>query len=530
MLTAKPSLPGVVTVFSTTTCPYCKASIALLESKSVSIRVWELDLYPGAALQEMRAWTEGATSVPQIFFNSSFLRGGNSALQALEGAGKLDDFLVETLSEAVESELDLPRITLAKLPVFEEGEGVEKDEKEIWGFAGLPRGSVEEMELREFYQRLRLALAGKAPFGVETLQTNSQLLLTGEGSADDAVWEKLVEYGVIVSIVASWSVAWMWWRPMPPPQFGFSQDQTPMVLNLVFDNQCRARPKIAKRTALELAAKIKHEIALLYLTFLSKDGRRVRYSDMRDSIEFIRYVDLTHELQTASLRELSMETHRRAFFINLYNALVLHGICELGYPTTPAARSKFFTHTAYRVGPDLIFSLNDIEHGVLRGNRSGPAGFLPFFRGFHYSSLPPFSADEDERFRYSCLQLDCRVHFALNCGALSCPPIKLYTSEDLDSELDLCARAFCEDDSAGVRVDLAAKEVTLSMLFKWYAADFGDTEVARLITIAEFLPQHKRDDLRELLNQGHFTVKYFAYDWTSNGLLREPLTEATIEL
>lgn len=33
-------------------------------------------------------------------------------------------------------------------------------------------------------------------------------------------------------------------------------------------------------------------------------------------------------------------------------------------------------------------------------------------------------------------QVDPRIHFALVCGAKSCPPIKLYTPENLDEGLD----------------------------------------------------------------------------------------------
>ena len=40
--------------------------------------------------------------------------------------------------------------------------------------------------------------------------------------------------------------------------------------------------------------------------------------------------------------------------------------------------------------------------------------------------------------------MDKRIHFALVCGAKSCPPIRVYTAEDLDEGLDAAASAFCE--------------------------------------------------------------------------------------
>ena len=37
-----------------------------------------------------------------------------------------------------------------------------------------------------------------------------------------------------------------------------------------------------------------------------------------------------------------------------------------------------------------------------------------------------------------------RIHFALNCGAKSCPPIKTFTGEEVDTQLNLATQAFLE--------------------------------------------------------------------------------------
>ena len=49
--------------------------------------------------------------------------------------------------------------------------------------------------------------------------------------------------------------------------------------------------------------------------------------------------------------------------------------------------------------------------------------------------------------------LDPRIHFALVCGAKSCPPIKVYTAEALEEGLEAAAASFCE--SAGPRYRLS---------------------------------------------------------------------------
>ena len=64
-----------------------------------------------------------------------------------------------------------------------------------------------------------------------------------------------------------------------------------------------------------------------------------------------------------------------------------------------------------------MFSLNDIENGVLRSNRK-PIG----------SFRKPFSKS-DPRLSIALESPESRVHFALVCGAKSCPPIKTYSSK-----------------------------------------------------------------------------------------------------
>lgn len=44
--------------------------------------------------------------------------------------------------------------------------------------------------------------------------------------------------------------------------------------------------------------------------------------------------------------------------------------------------------------------------------------------------------------------MDPRIHFALNCGAASCPPIRIYTPESLDFGLAAAASAFCAGEHA----------------------------------------------------------------------------------
>ena len=109
------------------------------------------------------------------------------------------------------------------------------------------------------------------------------------------------------------------------------------------------------------------------------------------------------------------------------------------------------------------------------------------------------------------------MHFALNCGARSCPPIKIYDGSNLQAGLALAAAAFLEADLA---VDAAARRVTLSKLLLWYGGDFGATPLLVLSRLAGMLPPDHPTarELAALLRDGGAPVEieYREYDWAMN--------------
>ena len=64
-----------------------------------------------------------------------------------------------------------------------------------------------------------------------------------------------------------------------------------------------------------------------------------------------------------------------------------------------------------------MYSLHDIESGILRANRRPVASFSR-----------PFSKT-DPRLAIALPEPEPMIHFALVCGAKSCPPIKTYTPQ-----------------------------------------------------------------------------------------------------
>uniref|UniRef100_A0A8C6SCK3 Zgc:152951 n=1 Tax=Neogobius melanostomus TaxID=47308 RepID=A0A8C6SCK3_9GOBI len=224
--------------------------------------------------------------------------------------------------------------------------------------------------------------------------------------------------------------------------------------------------------AAELSLILRDLILKLFSQHLSDDGKFVDYKGMSANPAFERYCDLAIQLQRVELLSLSRE-EKLAFFINIYNALVIHGFLRLGAPTNMWQRYKFFNYVSYLIGGE-VFTLQDIENGVLRGNRKGIAQLRR-----------PFS------------NTDPRL-------------------QDIDTQLRTAAEAFLENDDACV-VDSGKREVRLSQIFKWYKADFGGTDEKLLNWVLEHMGESpKRSSLLDVLSAGKTKVSYLPYDWTSN--------------
>jgi hypothetical protein len=183
------------------------------------------------------------------------------------------------------------------------------------------------------------------------------------------------------------------------------------------------------------------------------------------------------------------EASRRAFWINVYNVLSLHAGRGRGSNRLLDVAEIF--RTCYLVA-GVPLTLDEIEHGLLRDGAAHPA--MPWAR----------MRRSDPRRRWS-VPLDPRVHFALNCGAVSCPAVRMYEGADLDTSLDLAEKSFL---GAVSRFDAAAGVVETSRLLAWYAADFGGLQGVRA-RLAQALSVPAVEIARARL-------AFLPYDWTSS--------------
>jgi hypothetical protein len=174
----------------------------------------------------------------------------------------------------------------------------------------------------------------------------------------------------------------------------------------------------------EIASKLKNCMNILRGAFFDTKRGRVAYEKMSGSMAYKEYLELSFSLRDMDLGLLRTRQEQLAFWINLYNVIIIHGVIALGIRDSVKEVRNFFRRIQYRVG-DMFFSPQDIEHGILRGNSRPPNSIFKLFRG------------GDKRLSYIIKPSDPRVHFALVCASSSCPPIGVYTAENLDSELDL---------------------------------------------------------------------------------------------
>ncbi|HWI27050.1 MAG TPA: DUF547 domain-containing protein [Stellaceae bacterium] len=183
-------------------------------------------------------------------------------------------------------------------------------------------------------------------------------------------------------------------------------------------------------------------------------------------------------LQATPVSQLN-RAEQRAYWINLYNAVTTRIVLD-HYPTR-SIRDISLGPGLFSIGPwdakvvqveGERLSLNDIEHGILR----------PIWR-------------------------DPRLHYALNCAAISCPslPRVAFTAENTERLLEDGARAYV-NDPRGVRIEDG--RLIVSSIYLWYRSDFGRDEAA----VMDHLRHYAAPELVAQLGRWHAPDGY-AYDW-----------------
>jgi hypothetical protein len=195
--------------------------------------------------------------------------------------------------------------------------------------------------------------------------------------------------------------------------------------------------------------------------------------------------------------KLWTEDEQLSFLINAYNGFTLQlinqnygkfqngkvkSIKDLGSFFSSPWKQSFFTLL------DEKHSLDDIEHDMIRVWFKHP-----------------------------------RIHAALVCAAVSCPPLRnqAFVADKLNQQLDDQMRQFLSDDQRNT-INLNDNRVDLSSIFKWYGEDFekgqqGFTSLKELIKVYQ---ADIADDPQQLtwLQKQAFSIRYLDYDWRLNDI------------
>ena len=173
-----------------------------------------------------------------------------------------------------------------------------------------------------------------------------------------------------------------------------------------------------------------------------------------------------------------------AFLVNAYNALTiqlilskypnLKSIKDLGGFFSSPWKKKFFTLFGKRT------SLDFIEHGILRKEFNEP-----------------------------------RIHFALVCASIGCPPLRneAFTSEKLETQLNDAVQNFLQDPDNN-RYDQKEKILYLSSVFNWFPEDFEKVAGSIEAFVAPWITSDQAEQ-KEILS-GKVTIKYVDWDWSLN--------------
>jgi hypothetical protein len=204
---------------------------------------------------------------------------------------------------------------------------------------------------------------------------------------------------------------------------------------------------------------------------------RVNYAGFKsEEAKLDRYLDRLQDVDPNALSR----NEQFAFYINVYNAWTIKLILTK-YPGIDSIKELGIFNTGpwkkqiVRLNGKTV-SLDHIEHDILRPRYKDP-----------------------------------RVHFAINCAALSCPPLRSepFVAEKLDRQLDDATRAFINNPAS---YRLEGRNLHVSRIFKWFSEDFNDDPLSFYLKYANPQLKKKLENIPEKIN-----IEYLAYDWSLNG-------------
>ncbi|KAK1438098.1 hypothetical protein QVD17_03901 [Tagetes erecta] len=467
---------GRITLFSRSNCRDSTAVRSYFRDRKIRYVEINIDVYPTREKELIER--TGSSAVPQIFFNEK-LFGGLVALNSLRNCGLLEERMKELLCRKCPDDAPAP-------PVY--------------GFDDPEEEKVDEMvtAVRVLRQRLPIQDRLMKMKIVKNCFSSSEMVEVLIHQFDCGR-KKAVEMGKQLAR-----------RHFIHHVFGENEfedgnhfyrflEHEPFIPRCY--NFRGSTNDLEPKSATLISQKLAKIMSAILESYASEDGCHLDYLGISNSEEFRRYVNLMQELQRVDISTLTA-SERLAFFLNLHNAMVIHGVISVGHPGSALIdRRSFNSDFLYIIGGSP-YSLTSIVNGVLRNNRRAP-----------YSFTKPFGSG-DKRLELALPQVNPLIHFGICNGSKSSPPVRFFTAQGVESELKFAAREFLQRD--GIQVDLAKRTVHLTRIFKWFSADFGqEKEILKWIT--SYLDAPKAGLLSHLSSDGGAVhIAYQDYDWSIN--------------
>ncbi|PKU74333.1 uncharacterized protein LOC110110387 [Dendrobium catenatum] len=471
------TMKGRIIIYTKLGCQECREVRLFMHQKKLRYVEINIDIYPTRKLELEKA--TGSSKVPQVYFNE-FLIGGLDELMLLDKAGKLDERINILARDEPSSAAPFP-----PLPGEDDATGSGKIDE----LATIIRKMKESIVIKDrFYKMRRFSSCFLASEAVDFLAEDQYLereeaVELGRKMLSQHFFRHVLDDNIFED---------------SGHLYRFLEDD-PTIITQCY-NVSRDRIDVQPKPIIEIASSLRLLSYGIYEAYVSEDGNHVDYESIYHSEEFKRYLRIIEELERVDLDCLSRE-EKLAFFINLYNMMVIHAILTYGFPVGPLDRRKFLGDFKYVIG-GYSYSLSAIQNGVLRGNQRPP-----------YNLTKPFGP-KDRRSKVALPYPEPLVHFALVSGTRSGPALRCYSPNDIDKELVEAARIFLRN--GGVVLDAEAKVISVSKILRWYSVDFGKNEVEVLKHAANYLEPNKSEELLELLASTQLKVIYQPYDWGLN--------------
>ncbi len=214
----------------------------------------------------------------------------------------------------------------------------------------------------------------------------------------------------------------------------------------------------------------------------------VKYKELKDDRRLDKYIK---QLESTNPQKIMNEKNLLAFWINAYNAYTLKFIIE-EYP---------------------VESINDLHWGGLYiGSLLGTTIWDDEIIVINGSELSLNNIEHDIiRKKFD----EERIHFALVCASISCPPLlnEAYEGYKLDKQLGEQAELFFNDVTKN-KFDKNTQTVYLSKILSWYEDDFGGNEQAILNYALQFIDKKTANYIKSNLSE--WNIKYMPYNWDLN--------------